>query len=111
MKRTVGLLIAAGIFVLATAAPSPAEPRGGMMGGPCFQGHSPMGGAGGLGPMGTQGLHRGPGDRMGAPDTASTRMRENHRGPGDGAGHTIGNHRNGQETGKGPAYDHTSTRP
>jgi hypothetical protein len=83
MKRTVGLLIAAGIFVLATAAPSPAEPRGGMMGGPSFQGHSPMGGPGGPGPMGMQGLHRGPGDGMGAPDAASTNMRENHRGPGE----------------------------
>lgn len=44
MEKRIGQLIAAGVFVLIVAIPSrsPAEPRGGMAGGPTLQGQSRM---------------------------------------------------------------------
>ena len=68
MKRKFGQLMAAGVFVLAAAIPSPApaEPRGGMMVGPSFQGQPRMtdwGGAGrmqGIGGPGVGPTLRGP---------------------------------------------------
>lgn len=93
MKRKFGQLMAAGVFVLAAAIPSPApaEPRGGMTGGPSFQGQPRMTDWGGAGRMQMQGLSRGPGEGLGALGAGTMGRKENRHSLGDGMGSADAN--------------------